>query len=50
VLDISPSYTFNKYLSANLYYGHAFGRDVIKRIYTSNANGDLFYVELKAQF
>jgi|WetSurSiteA1Bulk_404760.scaffolds.fasta_scaffold09231_1 hypothetical protein len=50
VLDISPGYTFSKYLSANLYYGHAFGKDVLKSIYKSNSNGDLFYVELKTQF
>lgn len=50
VLDISPSYTLNKYLSANLYYGHAFGGDVIKSIYHNSSNGDLFYVEMKAQF
>jgi hypothetical protein len=49
VLDFSPSYAFNKYLAANLYYGHAFGRDVIKSIYQNSSNGDLFYVELKAQ-
>ena len=50
VLDISPSYTFTKYLSANLYYGHAFGGDVIKSIYRDGSGGDLFYIELKAQF
>lgn len=49
VLDFSPSYTVNRYLSANLYYGHAFGRGVIKSIYKNSANGDLFYLELKAQ-
>ncbi len=50
VLDISPSYTFSKYLSANLYYGHVFGRDVLKSIYPKNSNGDLFYIEMKTQF
>jgi len=50
VLDISPGYTFNKYLSASLYYGHAFGRDVLKSIYKDSAAGDHFYVEFKAQF
>lgn len=50
ILDISPSYTFSRYFSANIYYGHAFGRDVIKRIYSKSSNGDLFYVELKTQF
>jgi hypothetical protein len=50
ILDISPSYTFNKYLTASFYYGHAFGRDVIKSIYKNSSNGDLVYMELKAQF
>jgi len=50
VLDISPSYTFSKYLSASLYYGRAFGRDVIKSIYTKSSKGDLFFIELKTQF
>jgi hypothetical protein len=50
ILDFSPSYTFNKNLSANLYYGHAFGRDIIKSIYQNSSNADLFYMEMKAQF
>jgi hypothetical protein len=50
VVDISPSYTFSKHLSASLYYAHAFGRDVIKSIYTKNSSGDLFFVELKTLF
>jgi hypothetical protein len=50
VLDISPSYTFSKHLSANLYYGHVFGKDVIKSIYQNNSNGDLFFIEMKVQF
>jgi hypothetical protein len=50
VLDISPSYTFSKHLSASLYYGHAFGKDVIKSIYKNNSSGDLFFMELKTQF
>jgi hypothetical protein len=50
VLDISPSYTLSKHLSASLYYGHAFGKDVIKSIYSADSNGDLFYMELKTQF
>jgi hypothetical protein len=50
ILDISPSYTFNKNLSANLYYGHAFRRDVINSIYQKSSDADLFYIEMKAQF
>jgi hypothetical protein len=50
LFDISPGYTFSKYLTASLYYGHAFGGDVIKSIYKNSSNGDLFFVELKAQF
>ncbi len=50
VMDVSPSYTISKYLSANLYYGHAFGKDVIKSLYNADPGGDLFYVEFKAQF
>ena len=50
VLEIAPSYSFSKYLSANLYYGHAFGKDVVKRIYGSDSGGDFFSIEVKAQF
>jgi hypothetical protein len=50
LIDISPSYTFSKHLSASLYYGHAIGRDVIKSIYKPDSNGDLFFVEMKTQF
>lgn len=50
VLEIAPSYTFSKYMSANLYYGHAFGKDVIRRIYGGDSGGDFFSIEFKAQF
>lgn len=50
VWDISPSYTFNKNYSANLYYGHAFGGDVIKSLYPNGTHANLFYTEFKAQF
>jgi hypothetical protein len=50
VLEIAPSYTFSKHFSGNLYYGHAFGKDVIKSVYNSDAGGDLFFIEFKAQF
>jgi hypothetical protein len=50
LIDISPSYTFSKHISASLYYGHAIGRDVIKSIYKAGSSGDLFFMELKTQF
>ena len=50
VFEIAPSYTFSKYMSANLYYGHAFGSDVIRSIYSGDSGGDFFSIEFKAQF
>lgn len=50
VLEIAPGYAFSKYLSANLYYGHAFGKDIIRSIYNGSSGGDFFSIEVKAQF
>jgi len=50
--EITARNTFENWFdpSASLYYGHAFGRDVLKSIYKDSAAGDHFYVEFKAQF
>jgi hypothetical protein len=50
VLEIAPSCNFSKYLSANLCYGHAFGKEAIKHICGADSGGDFFSIELKAQF
>ena len=50
VLEIVASYNFNQYVSANMYYGHAYGQEVIKNIYDDDSGGDFFSIEMKAQF
>jgi hypothetical protein len=48
--DISGDYKFKRGLSLGLYFGYAVGGDVIKKIYTTNANGALGYTELNYRF
>ncbi len=50
VLEIAASYNFNRYVSANMYYGHAYGQEVIKSAYDADSGGDFFSMEMKAQF
>jgi hypothetical protein len=50
VLEIVAGYTFSPNFSANLYYGHAFGKDVIENIYDGDSSGDFFSIEFRAQF
>jgi len=50
VLEMMIIYNYSKYLSSNLYYGHAFGKDVIKNIYAGDKNGDYFFAEFKLKF
>lgn len=50
VIDLMANYTFNRNLSGTVYWGHAFGGDVIKKIYPGDKNGDYFYVEMRVSF
>ena len=50
VLDLITSYDFSKFLSGTLYWGHAFGKDVIENIYGDNEDGDYFYAECQIKF
>ena len=50
VFEVVVSHTFSKYFSANVYFGHAFGKDVIDNIYDADDGGDFFSLEFKAQF
>lgn len=50
VIDLIASYAFNKNVSGTMYWGHAFGGDVIKNIYQGDENGDFFYIEIKVSF
>ena len=50
VLEMMIIYNYSKYFSGNLYYGHAFGKDVIKNIYEGDKNGDYFFAEFKLKF
>ncbi|MBW1887472.1 MAG: alginate export family protein [Deltaproteobacteria bacterium] len=46
VVEVTGIYNFCRYLSATLYYGHAFGRDVIRNVYAEDEDGDYFFLEL----
>jgi hypothetical protein len=48
--DISADYKWKHGFSFGLYFGYAQGGDVIKKIYTVNANGALGYSELNYRF
>jgi hypothetical protein len=50
VFEVAPGFAFSNNFSANVYYGHAFGKDVIKSIYGADSGGDFFWAEFKAQF
>lgn len=50
VIDLVASYTFTKNVSGTMYWGHAFGGDVIENIYQGDEDGDYFYVEMKVSF
>jgi hypothetical protein len=50
VFEIVGSYNFTKHFSANFYYGHAFGSDVVRAVYNGDKSGDFFSIEFKAQF
>lgn len=50
VIDLVASYTFNKNISGTVYYGRAFGGDVIGDIYQGNKNANFFYMEMEVSF
>jgi hypothetical protein len=50
VWDISADYQFTHSLSATLYYGHAWGKSVVKRIYPEDPSGQLVYLETNFHF
>jgi hypothetical protein len=50
VWDISGDYQINRYFGATLYYGHAWGKSVIEKIYPKDADGMLAYLETNVRF
>lgn len=50
VWDISADWQIVKSLSATIYYGHAWGKSVISKIYPDDPNGQLFYLETNFHF
>jgi hypothetical protein len=50
VWDISADYQFTRSLSATLYYGHAWGKSVVRRIYPQDPDGQLVYLETNFHF
>ena len=50
VWDISADYQVNRYFSATLYCGHAWGKSVIENIYPKNPNGSLAFLETNFHF
>ena len=50
VWDISTDYQFTRSFSANFYYGHAWGKSVIAKIYPKDANGQLIFLETNFHF
>ncbi len=45
VWDFNADYRFSSAFSATLYYGHAWGKNVISTIYPTKADGQLLFVE-----
>jgi hypothetical protein len=50
VWDLSGDYQVTRNFSATLYYGHAWGKSVIARIYPRDANGQLVFLETNFHF
>jgi Alginate export len=50
VWDISADYQVTRSFSATLYYGHAWGKSVIAKIYPNDANGQLIFLETNFHF
>ena len=45
VWDLSADYQVTRSFSTTLYYGHAWGKSVIAKIYPKDANGQLIFLE-----
>lgn len=50
VWDISADYQVTRSFSTTLYYGHAWGKSVIAKIYPKDANGQLIFLETNYHF
>ncbi len=50
VWDLSADYQVTRSLSTTLYYGHAWGKSVIAKIYPKQANGQLIFLETNYRF
>ena len=50
VLDLSADYRLTSSLSTTFYYGHAWGKGVVKSIYSRNADGQFAYGETNFHF
>jgi len=50
VWDVSADYQFTRSFGATLYYGHAWGKSVIAKIYPQDANGQLIFLETNYHF
>jgi hypothetical protein len=50
VWDLSADYQFTRSFSSTLYYGHAWGKNVIAKIYPKDANGQLVFLETNFHF
>ena len=50
VCDISADYQVTRSFSTTFYYGHAWGKSVIAKIYPKDSNGQLFFLETNYHF
>lgn len=50
VLDVSADYQITRSFSTTLYYGHAWGKSVIAKIYPKDADGQLIFLETNYHF
>ena len=50
VADISADFPVTRSLSANVYYGHAWGKGVIASLYPKDTSGQLVYLETNFHF
>jgi hypothetical protein len=50
VWDMSADYQVTRSFAATLYYGHAWGKSVIEKIYPRDPNGQLLYLETNYHF
>lgn len=50
LVDISFNHQLNQYFSWNVYYGHVFGGEVLKNVYSKQADANYGFIELNAAF